>query len=746
MESSSELQSEPRESDSSPLADLRAALSTGEIDRFEELWVEVLGSSGTERFDELVALGGELWEQAQATGRHRASAGTVLELLLGVATESTSPAAVLQLYWMLVDLFPSKRDYLTGFAERFEAVYPVISPERAFYEVCGFPSCGDPAGSLRRLGNLLHFQEGAYCFHGSGWGVGRVVSVDPFLKQVRVDLEHKQGHRIAIDAIDSILQPLASESFVVLKHQKSEKLDKMRDEDPIRLVTLVLEGFGNPLVAKEIKEQLVPVVLAPAAWAKWWTKTKAILRKTGFFRVGDRSPYLVERVEAEISYADELLSQFQVNDWRVARKIARQVARESTAELEPAWSGVHAGLLQRCESSDPAVALEAAVIAARGSADDEALKAVVLRFSLAEIEAALQPIAASDEQRRIVAATIACREDWTDLLKLMVRGRADAPRSLALVVLQEKVPELALTVVGDLRRAPQTSPEGFCYCIRERLKGKSGDRACLKAFHEASEGELVGVCMDLLDNLYHRSQREGPVPLKDVLGRAFAVMTFDNYQFFSRGVAAMPRRRRRDVHARIVDSKIFPPDVHAGLLVALARVDPDLDTQQKAQFWEDEESIYVTADGLRRREGEFRELTEVKLPANFEQIGRAREFGDLSENAEYTAALEERDQLTKRATEIQAELEIAKTLEPSMVDPARVSLGTRVRLERLTTGEEVEYAVLGPWDGSPEEGVVNYRSPLARAIMGHESGEELEVQLPGGVDQYRILSITSYFE
>ena len=235
------------------------------------------------------------------------------------------------------------------------------------------------------------------------------------------------------------------------------------------------------------------------------------------------------------------------------------------------------------------------------------------------------------------------------------------------------------------------------------------------------------------------------MPLKDALGRVFVVLTHDKNSFFSVGVAAMPRRRRRELHTRVLKSKIFPAEIHAGLLVALARVDPELRSEEEPEFWEDATSIYVTADGLRRREAEFRELTEVKLPANFEQIGRAREFGDLSENAEYTSALEERDQLTQRATEIQEELEKAKTLEPDMVDASRVGLGTRVRLERVGSGEEIEYAVLGPWDGGPEDGVVNYQSPLAQALMGHESGEEVDVQLPGGVETYRILSVTSYF-
>ena len=92
----------------------------------------------------------------------------------------------------------------------------------------------DYGAALARLERLLLFQEGAYVAHGSGWGVGTVVSVDPFLKQIKVDLENKKGHRIAIDAVDSILEPLDPQGFIALSHQKSPELERLRDSDPLR--------------------------------------------------------------------------------------------------------------------------------------------------------------------------------------------------------------------------------------------------------------------------------------------------------------------------------------------------------------------------------------------------------------------------------------------------------------------------------------------------------------------------------
>ena len=137
--------------------------------------------------------------------------------------------------------------------------------------------------------------------------------------------------------------------------------------------------------------------------------------------------------------------------------------------------------------------------------------------------------------------------------------------------------------------------------------------------------------------------------------------------------------------------------------------------------------IYVTTEGLARKKEEFRELMEVKLPDNFEAIGKAAAFGDLSENAEYTSALEERDHLTRRATQIKEELDKAQTLGPELVQPGVVGLGSRVRLLNVDTQEEVEYSLLGPLGrGSRTRDAELSFAARRDSLMGHSVGEEVE--------------------
>ncbi|MGH2627091.1 MAG: GreA/GreB family elongation factor, partial [Anaerolineales bacterium] len=114
--------------------------------------------------------------------------------------------------------------------------------------------------------------------------------------------------------------------------------------------------------------------------------------------------------------------------------------------------------------------------------------------------------------------------------------------------------------------------------------------------------------------------------------------------------------------------------------------------------------------------------------------------------AEYTAALEERDRLTKRATEMRSQLDKVRLIKQDMLKAGEVTLGARVRLVNPDTGHEIAYRILGPWDGGPEDGVLNYCSPLAITLLGKRFGDEVEAQLPGGNERFRIMEVGSAFE
>ncbi|MBU8870008.1 MAG: GreA/GreB family elongation factor [Gemmatimonadales bacterium] len=141
--------------------------------------------------------------------------------------------------------------------------------------------------------------------------------------------------------------------------------------------------------------------------------------------------------------------------------------------------------------------------------------------------------------------------------------------------------------------------------------------------------------------------------------------------------------------------------------------------------WEDGTTVYTTEQGLRITQDALNTIIKDELPEVAKQIGEAASFGDLSENAEFTAALEKRDQLASRATGLESELSLASVITPEMANSDFVNIGTRVRALAADSGEEVVFTFLGPWDTDTDQLILNYQAPLSLAFMGSKVGDRV---------------------
>jgi transcription elongation factor GreA len=149
----------------------------------------------------------------------------------------------------------------------------------------------------------------------------------------------------------------------------------------------------------------------------------------------------------------------------------------------------------------------------------------------------------------------------------------------------------------------------------------------------------------------------------------------------------------------------------------------------------------MTAYGFEKLSQELKYLKEVALPANAKDIEEARQLGDLKENAEYHAAREKQQHLMRRQAEISDILSCAIVLDPAKNSHARVSFGSTVTLVDVDTDEEIIYTIVGTPESNVDKSLISYNSPLAKAILSKEVGDEVEVNLPGGKVTYEIEKI-----
>ena len=139
-------------------------------------------------------------------------------------------------------------------------------------------------------------------------------------------------------------------------------------------------------------------------------------------------------------------------------------------------------------------------------------------------------------------------------------------------------------------------------------------------------------------------------------------------------------------------------------------------------------------------ETELKKLKSIERPAVIKAIAEARELGDLKENAEYHSAREKQGFIEGRIKELEGVLSLTEVIDPTKLSGS-VKFGATVTVVDEDTDEEKTWQIVGEHEASVEKGLLNMKSPIARALIGKEEGDSVEVRTPGGTKDYEILKI-----
>ncbi|HYC66109.1 MAG TPA: transcription elongation factor GreA [Reyranellaceae bacterium] len=153
------------------------------------------------------------------------------------------------------------------------------------------------------------------------------------------------------------------------------------------------------------------------------------------------------------------------------------------------------------------------------------------------------------------------------------------------------------------------------------------------------------------------------------------------------------------------------------------------------------EKVPMTSDGLKTLEDELKTLKSTERPAIIKQIAEAREHGDISENAEYTAARERQGFIEGRIGELEDIISRAEVIDLSKLSGKVVKFGATVRLADEDTDEKVKYQIVGPYEADLNKGRISITSPIGRALIGKTVGDSVEVQTPRGAKMYEVVGV-----
>lgn len=154
-----------------------------------------------------------------------------------------------------------------------------------------------------------------------------------------------------------------------------------------------------------------------------------------------------------------------------------------------------------------------------------------------------------------------------------------------------------------------------------------------------------------------------------------------------------------------------------------------------------DKEVLLTPDGLKRLEEELENLKTVKRREVAERIKVAIGYGDISENSEYEDAKNEQAFIEGRVITLEKMLRNARIINNDEIDLNTVGVGTTVIVEDMEFGDTMEYTIVGTAESNPSQNKISNESPVGKAILGKKKGATVEVNVPAGIIQYKIVDI-----
>ncbi len=596
----------------------------------------------------------------------------------------------------------------------------MFQPLEYFLKLSGFKKINaDVHKSWRAFNCLMKYRKDGYLHHGT-FGVGQIKRMSR--TYATIDFQKAQNHNMKLDVVLESTKPLSSSSLAILswrnpddftglfRNNQSDFLKRLAEEPlgkpgEIRLQDLSVFSFGTELTESEA----------------WKILRKMAASTDGFADLGDRIVLLDENVE--------FLERIRKIILRRKEPIAEK-AKQIQALLKSCCSSfpdVLPDLLQNLrEISSPETGsmFELSwILTDRGTLPEFSdIKFENLESTAARAERALGEIRSQ-----------ACRKEY---LKLFFSGNADRKEKIILLSRLRRV--LWEHAAAFLE---QINPQLLSECIGDYLsKPSETDRflwaLTFLASREDYKDEKTGYnqMSIFLDNLIF-SSADTQKKVINLLAGPLKV-TLDSY------LSSIDIRKLGEYLDRFNTSATAQNE---GLCLIVGREisrrkNSSFGKPAHKHFWETD-ALYSSLGAIQQLEADIIRLKQIEIPAAAEAIGEAASHGDLSENAEYSAAIEKRDLLLDKHKRWTGDLQKYRAYPFEDISPDIVGPGIRVKLQE-SGGSETVYTIdiVGPLDAEPEEGRINYKAPLGITLLGKSLGDM--VVLPGeDTREWRIASL-----
>lgn len=606
-----------------------------------------------------------------------------------------------------------------------------------FEEISGLAADREDDEAQERFETLQRMLPGKAVYHGTGWGEGVVEDMDLGERSLTVRFRQDgRSREMPFTTALDVLRPLPEEDLRARLLTDLEGLKADAESDPSKLIQAVARLQHGRTTAKDIKQWLAGEVIAPSAWTGWWKKAKIAAGKDPWLAVDNPNrPVFVLRKRA-LTPEEEM--QQSMERARGLGELLDVIRGPLSLDPEEALANAMLDELgQRigAAEADGSARLEAALILARHGRAEQAEAGQMVAKAVEEagsFGAVIAGLSGAPLRKEALAAFAAAKPElWTDAL---VNDLAAIPVALLDTVTEQLVAAGRGDALANRLRiflmTPSRQPATVVRLAKRYAAGLLDD-----VDDAPSVTDVVMGILHLAETQAPKAER-GDKKAKSVMKGVMELAGAKRNNLLQRFAADAHRSEMERAMGVTARCKVMPAELTGPLDEACQGRFPDLVPRDETPFWESN-NIFCSNDGLARRQEEYRVLIEEKIPENSEAIGKAAAFGDLSENYEWTAAIEQQRQLTEKAAAMEAELKLARAIEDQELEDGVVSPGSRVTF--VQDGETKTLTILGPWDQG--EDVVSYRAPVAAGMLGSQAGESATLELPDGDVEVQVQAV-----
>ncbi|HIG04722.1 MAG TPA: hypothetical protein EYQ08_03195 [Planctomycetes bacterium] len=708
---------------------------------YEEAWLDAIESEDV-RFPEYL-----LATNQAITAGHGERAGQMLELLLQSGhTDELSPEKKVEFHEVLACSLPRNKDARGWLLEIYKSQFGHIDGFNNCVETSGLMDGTRPGDIIPLFKRMVHYQPGSYVKHRSGWGVGVVTELDPAIGTATVDFEKKKGHSVKLEALPQICDPLDADHYLVMAWKRPEDLRSLADQEPAELIKLVLRTTSKPIPLSRIKDALSGVAVPASSWSKWWTRAKTAIKKDSLIgQSGGKNNelYLLDGPEALTASIDRRFAHLSPDDrLKVIRECLSELREDEHQLLVPQFKLLRRDILRG--DLVPAQQISALLLLTDHAPDGDEVMAIGALIMKARHPSDLLNLLGREEDQKETLAVIRGLDPdrWDSLLVELLLKSDDSLREL-IIQIYEDANQLHLVdqIGSSVLRSPGKSPLLFLHLVR---RSASADLRYFPCLEGVSSPDLFRQAAASFDRLSLENEGSKDPGIATSVKRYRQQLSVKPFALLTRVLERGALTDAREIYMQLAGSRsISASNLEKAKAIILRKFPKVLAGQaSRGSAMAQQRVIYSTQFGIDKVQGELTEIRNEKLPAIFKAIGDAAALGDLSENAEFTSAIEERENLNRRVMELQGDLDRVRLIDPEEASTDQVGLGSKIKFHNISTDSTYEYCLLGPWDGGPDNGVLSYLSPLGKAMLQKKEGEEFDVELPAGVHKVKVLEIS----